>query len=126
MAAIIGINYVQLAMPAGEEDRARGFYTGVLGLVELRRPAALDGRGGLWFAAGPQAVHLGVEPEFRPARKAHPALQVTGLQELIARCEAAGYPAAYDVPLPGISRCHVHDVFGNRIELVERLEHGSA
>jgi catechol 2,3-dioxygenase-like lactoylglutathione lyase family enzyme len=117
---IIAIDHVQLAMPAGGEDVARGFYEGILGLDELPKPAELAGRGGAWFAAGHVQVHLGVEADFRPARKAHPALEVRGLAALVARCEAAGIAVTRDVPLPGMDRVHVSDPFGNRIELVER------
>ncbi len=116
---LIAIDHVQLAMPAGGEDAARAFYCGVLGLTEVPKPAALAGRGGAWFVAGAVQIHLGVEADFRPARKAHPALRVEGLGGLVARCEAAGHPIARDVPLPGQQRVHVTDPFGNRIELLE-------
>jgi len=119
-ARIVGIDHVQLAMPEGGENAARAFYAGVLGLTEMPKPAELSGRGGAWFAAGRVQVHLGVEADFRPARKAHPALQVEGLAALVARCEAAGVTVARDVPLPGMDRVHVADPLGNRIELVER------
>ena len=117
---ILAIDHVQLAMPEGGEDAARAFYAGVLGLAEVPKPAELAGRGGAWFAAGRVQVHLGVEADFRPARKAHVALQVEGLTALMARCQAAGVTVARDVPLPGMDRVHVADPFGNRIELVER------
>jgi catechol 2,3-dioxygenase-like lactoylglutathione lyase family enzyme len=117
---IVAIDHVQLAMPEGGEDAARAFYAGVLGLAEVPKPAELAGRGGAWFAAGRVQVHLGVEADFRPARKAHVALQVEGLMALVARCQAAGVTVARDVPLPGMDRVHVADPFGNRIELVER------
>jgi catechol 2,3-dioxygenase-like lactoylglutathione lyase family enzyme len=80
----------------------------------------LAGRGGAWFAAGSAQVHLGVEPEFRPARKAHPALLVNDLDAMIARCAAAGYPTEADAPIEGCRRVHVFDPFGNRIELIQR------
>ena len=107
-------------MPEGGENAARAFYAGVLGLTEIPKPAALAGRRGAWFAGGRVQVHLGVEADFRPARKAHPALQVEGLTALVARCEAAGVTVVRDVPLAGMDRVHIADPFGNRIELVER------
>ncbi len=70
---IVAIDHVQLAMPAGEEDKARAFYNGLLGLAEVAKPAELAKRGGAWFEVGSMKVHLGVESEFVPARKAHPA-----------------------------------------------------
>jgi catechol 2,3-dioxygenase-like lactoylglutathione lyase family enzyme len=116
---ILAIDHVQLAMPAGGEPAARAFYSGVLGLTEVPKPEALAGRGGAWFAAGTVQLHLGVESEFRPARKAHPALRVHGLSALVQRCEAAGYAISWDTPLPGQTRVHVADPFGNRLELLE-------
>jgi catechol 2,3-dioxygenase-like lactoylglutathione lyase family enzyme len=122
---IIGIDHIQLAMPAGGEDAARRFYGGVLGLEEMPKPAALAARGGAWFRSGPVQLHLGVETEFRPARKAHPALRVEGLTTLIVRCVDAGYPVERAVPLPGLERVHVSDPFGNRIEFIEETGHST-
>jgi catechol 2,3-dioxygenase-like lactoylglutathione lyase family enzyme len=123
---IVGIDHVQLAMPAGGEKAARRFYGDVLGFEEVPKPAALAGRGGAWFRSGGVHLHLGVEPDFRPARKAHPALRVEGLTALIVRCVNAGHPVERDVPLPGLERVHVADPFGNRIELLELRDAGPA
>jgi catechol 2,3-dioxygenase-like lactoylglutathione lyase family enzyme len=119
---IIALDHVQLAMPPGEEAAARRFYGQVLGLEEIAKPASLAGRGGAWFRGGGVEVHLGVEADFRPARKAHPAFRVRGLSGLIRRCVDAGHPVERAVPVPGVERVYVHDPFGNRIELVERRE----
>ena len=116
---IVGLHHVQLAMPRGEEQAARGFYGAVLGMTEVAKPAHLAVRGGVWFAAGTTQLHLGVEDEFRPARKAHPALLVRGLRELRARCTSAGLEVFDDHPLEGFARFYVSDPFGNRIELLE-------
>ena len=121
MSDILGLDHVQLAMPAGEEPRARSFYCDVLGLVEEQKPANLAGRGGVWFRGGALRLHLGVEADFRPAKKAHPALLVRGLADLMARCQASGFPPVRDEPLEGFDRVYVSDPFGNRIELLERL-----
>jgi catechol 2,3-dioxygenase-like lactoylglutathione lyase family enzyme len=123
---IIGVDHVQLAMPAGGEAAARRFYGEVLGLAEIPKPAALAGRGGAWFESGDVRLHLGVEADFRPARKAHPALRVEGLTALIVRCVDAGYPVERAVPLPGVERVHVADPFGNRIEFIEVRDAGAA
>jgi len=120
VSEIISLDHVQLAMPAAREDRARAFYCGVLGLIEERKPANLAVRGGVWFRSGTLRLHLGVDPNFRPATKAHPALLVSGLPELIARCLAAGHPPVNDEPLEGFDRVYVFDPFGNRLELLER------
>ena len=123
---IVAIDHVQLAMPPGGEAVARRFYGDVLGFKEVPKPAALTGRGGVWFQSGLVHLHLGVEADFRPARKAHPALRVEGLAVLLARCGDAGHPVEPDVPLPGLIRAHVADPFGNRIELVELGDAGAA
>ena len=116
---IVALDHVQLAMPPGREADARAFYVGVLGLAEQEKPENLRKRGGAWFALGDLKVHLGVEADFRPAGKAHPAFRVEGLAALRARCEAAGFPTVDDEPLPGYARFYVHDPFGNRIECLE-------
>lgn len=119
---VVAIDHVQLAMPAGGEDAARSFYVQLLGLNEVPKPANLAARGGCWFEDGSASVrvHLGVEAEFRPARKAHPALEVAGLGALVARLRAAAVPLKDDEPLEGYDRVYVDDPFGNRIELIER------
>ena len=119
---IIALDHVQLAMPKGGEDKARAFYAGVLGLTEQVKPENLRKRGGVWFAKGELKIHLGVEADFRPARKAHPAFRVENLAALRARCEAAGFATIDDEPLPGYDRFYVHDPFGNRIECLEPRE----
>ena len=113
------IDHVQLAMPPGKEAEARAFYQGVLGIPEIPKPANLAKRGGCWFASGDLKVHLGVEKDFQPARKAHPAVLVEDLPSLIARLVAAGWPVRTDEPLEGYDRVYVNDPFGNRIELME-------
>jgi catechol 2,3-dioxygenase-like lactoylglutathione lyase family enzyme len=119
VAEIIGVEHVQLAMPAGQESLAREFYSGVLGLVEEAKPPNLARRGGVWFKGGSVRLHLGVDGDFHPARKAHPALLVKGLAALADRCRSAGYPPTTDEPLEGFNRLYVLDPFGNRIELIE-------
>lgn len=116
---ILAIDHVQLAMPAGAEARARAFYSGVLGLAEVPKPAALAARGGVWFANASVQLHLGVEAEFVPARKAHPALRVDDLDAIAAACAAAGHPPQFDDALPGCARFYVTDPFGNRLEFLQ-------
>jgi catechol 2,3-dioxygenase-like lactoylglutathione lyase family enzyme len=119
---ILGFDHVQLAMPKGGEDRAREFYGGVLGLAEDPKPPELAARGGVWFSAGSLRLHLGVEGEFRPALKAHPALLVRGIAAYEARARAFGCTLVDDDPLPGYARIFLHDPFGNRLELMEKLD----
>lgn len=117
---IRAIDHIQLAMPPGGEDLARSFYIGILGLKEVPKPPDLAKRGGAWFEQGAVKIHLGVEQDFRPAKKAHPALIVEGLAEVVARCEGFGSRVAPDVSFDGYKRAHIEDPFGNRIELMER------
>jgi len=113
------IHHVQVAIPAGGEAAARRFYGDLLGFPELPKPEPLRRRGGVWFATGTLDLHLGVDPDFRPARKAHVAYRVDGLAALRDRLAAAGHPPLEDEPLPGYRRCYVDDPFGNRVELLE-------
>lgn len=113
------LDHVQLAIPPGEEDRARAFFDGVLGMEEIAKPATGAGRGGCWFESGPVHLHLGVDPDFTPARRAHPAIVVGDLDELVARLEAAGYEVTEGGELPGRRRVFAPDCFGNRIEWIE-------
>jgi catechol 2,3-dioxygenase-like lactoylglutathione lyase family enzyme len=119
---ILALDHVQIAMPLGGETAAREFYAGVLGFTEVPKPALLAVRGGVWFVTGNVNVHLGVESDFRAARKAHPAFQVDHLADLISTCERAGHTVTRDETLPGIERVHVFDPFGNRLEFLERIE----
>jgi catechol 2,3-dioxygenase-like lactoylglutathione lyase family enzyme len=116
---ILKLDHVQLAMPRGKEDAARAFYQDTLGIPEQIKPPHLAARGGCWFERGPLKVHLGVEKDFVPARKAHPAFVVEDLPNLVARLEQAGYRVVEDQPLEGYERRYVDDPFGNRIELME-------
>jgi len=106
-------------MPAGGESDARKFYQEILGIPEAMKPANLAARGGCWFEDGELKIHLGVEKNFAPARKAHPAFIVEDLAALTSALIKAGYPIAHDQPLEGYDRIFVDDPFGNRIELME-------
>lgn len=118
---IVAIDHVQLAMPAGGEERARDFYIGVLGLAEVAKPADLAARGGCWFENSAVRVHLGVEREFQPARKAHPAFRVTDLAALLVRARDRGVHVYDEEQRDRERRAYVDDPFGNRIELAEPL-----
>ena len=122
---ILAIDHVQLAMPAGGEAQARAFYAQVLGLAEIPKPATLASRGGAWFGNGSVQLHLGMEADFRPARKAHPALLVDDLDSLEAACRAAGFAPQHDAELPGYARFYVADPFGNRLEFLQPRSAGT-
>jgi catechol 2,3-dioxygenase-like lactoylglutathione lyase family enzyme len=113
------IDHILIAMPAGREEEARAFYAGVLGLTEQIKPPQLAARGGCWFESGDLEVHLGVERNFIPARKAHPAFLVDDLAGMVKKAEQAGLRVMADEPIEGCERRHVDDPFGNRIELIE-------
>lgn len=114
---ITGIDHVQVAIPTGGEDVARGFYGSVLGMTERPKPPVLAVRGGCWFDSGAAVLHLGVEDPFVPARKAHPAFLVTDLDAVRSTLVAAGHECVdASGELPGVRRFHCHDPFGNRLE----------
>jgi catechol 2,3-dioxygenase-like lactoylglutathione lyase family enzyme len=115
---IVRLDHVQLAMPPGREEEAESFYSGVLGLERLRKPPALAARGGCWFARGAVALHLGVEEDFRPARKAHPALVVDDLAALEVALRAAGVEVRPNGDRPAGTGAYADDPFGNRLEFV--------
>jgi catechol 2,3-dioxygenase-like lactoylglutathione lyase family enzyme len=119
MSRVRRIDHVLLAMPAGREEDARAFYQQILGIPEAPKPPQLAARGGCWFEAGGVKVHLGVEKDFVPARKAHPAFIVDDLAALIGHLKQAGYKLSEDAPLEGYDRAFVDDPFGNRIELLQ-------
>lgn len=119
--AIVGIDHVQLAMPAGAEEQACAFYVDLLGFTQVTKPPHLAVRGGCWFETATAKLHLGVEREFRPARKAHPALLVDDLGALEQRLTGAGVEVRDEGGLDGYVQRYVDDPFGNRLELLERL-----
>ena len=116
---ISGIDHVQLAMPPGREADAIEFYERLLGIPQVPKPPHLAARGGCWFERGDLKIHLGVEADFRPAKKAHPALVVQGLASLVTRLQANAVSVREAEPLDGIDHVYVDDPFGNRIELLE-------
>jgi catechol 2,3-dioxygenase-like lactoylglutathione lyase family enzyme len=113
---ITGIDHVQVAAPAGCENAARAFYGDLLGLEELGKPESLRGRGGCWFRAGDQQLHVGVEASFSPALKAHPGFVAADLDGLRARLNGAGIETLADDSIPGSRRFFAADPFGNRLE----------
>ncbi|WP_317447874.1 VOC family protein [Streptomyces collinus] len=116
---LAALDHVQLAAPPGTEDALRAYYTGALGMTEIPKPPALAPRGGCWFRAGAVQLHVGIEQDFRPARKAHPGLRVTGIDGLAARLTAHGAPVTWDDDLPGHRRFYSEDPVGNRLEFLQ-------
>ncbi len=105
-------------MPIGGEAEARRFFGDLLGLAEIAKPEALQGRGGCWFAMGDRQLHLGVEESFVPAKKAHIAVATDDLPALRGRLAAAGRALRDDAPIEGRDRFFTEDPFGNRLEIV--------
>ncbi|POX54310.1 VOC family protein [Streptomyces sp. Ru72] len=118
---LTAVDHVQLAAPPGSEDLLRAYYVDVLGMTEVPKPPVLAARGGCWFQAGAVQLHLGVEDDFRPAKKAHPGLRVTGIEAYAARLAARGAPVIWDDNLPGHRRFYSEDPVGNRLEFLEPL-----
>ena len=116
---IIAVDHVQLAMPPGREADAEAFYCGLLAFERVPKPPPLAKRGGSWFVRGPVKLHLGIDAEFRPVRKAHPGLTVVGFDALCSKLQASGVAVRPDNDLPGVRRCYIEDPFGNTIELIE-------
>jgi catechol 2,3-dioxygenase-like lactoylglutathione lyase family enzyme len=116
---IVRIDHIQLAAPIGCEAAARKFYGKLLGLHEIEKPASLRARGGCWFQCADQQVHIGVESDFRPAKKAHPAFLVSELDKLREHFIAGGVKITDDDSLPGARRFYAEDPWGNRLEFLE-------
>jgi len=119
--SLVGLHHVQLSAPPGSEDVLRRFYGDLLGMDEVAKPPVLAARGGAWFRSGALELHLGIEDDFRPARKAHPGLLVEDLDAMAGRLRAAGIDVDWDDDFPGYRRCYLHDPHGNRLELLEPL-----
>jgi catechol 2,3-dioxygenase-like lactoylglutathione lyase family enzyme len=120
-SAITGIHHVQLAMPAGGEEKARRFYSDLLGISEVPKPSEVAKRGGVWFETDHVRVHVGVEQDFRPAKKAHPGLLVHDVRSLAKRLADAGHEVISGEPLEGYEHVYVNDPFGNRLELLQSI-----
>jgi hypothetical protein len=119
MSMLIKLDHILLAIPPGAEDRCRPFYVGLLGMTEQVKPPSLASRGGLWLRSGAVEIHLGVEKEFRPAKKAHPALRVSNLDTLATRMAEAGHDVTWDYEVEDVRRFFTFDPVGNRIEFIE-------
>jgi catechol 2,3-dioxygenase-like lactoylglutathione lyase family enzyme len=118
MNLYLGIDHVQLAAPPGCEAAARKFYIEILAMTELAKPAAFQSRGGIWLKCGMHQLHIGVQVDFTPATKAHPAIRVLDMVALRSRLESQKIEIVEDDAL-GRERFYVHDPFGNRLEFVE-------
>lgn len=116
---IESIHHVQIAIPLASEDRARGFYVGVLGFMEVPKPSNMADRKSIWFTAGSVSLHLGIEADFHPAKRAHPALVVADLDKILDACARERITVKPDVSFDGFRRVHIFDPFGNRLELME-------
>jgi len=115
---VLGLDHMQIAIPVDGEPTAIEFYGGLLGLPQLPKPEPQASRGGCWFRAGPIQIHLGAEADFRAAKKAHPALIVSGLDHLVSALKAAGHDVRSGDTINGITQTFTDDPFGNRIELI--------
>jgi hypothetical protein len=115
----VGIDHIQLAAPKGCEVVVRDFWGAKIGLTEIEKPESLQGRGGCWFEFGNQQLHIGVEEDFQPAKKAHPAFVVKNLEAFQMHVEKNGIQTKEDAPIDGRNRFFISDPFGNRVEFLE-------
>jgi catechol 2,3-dioxygenase-like lactoylglutathione lyase family enzyme len=114
-----GLHHVQLALPPNGEDVCREFYVGMLGLTEVSKPPVLAARGGVWVRADDLEIHLGVEEDFKPQKKAHPGLVVSDLDALAQRLHDHDWPVTWDDDFPGMRRFYTEDSVGNRLEFLQ-------
>lgn len=122
---VTGIDHVQIAAPPGCERAAREYFGSLLGLEEIEKPESLRSRGGCWFKVGSRQLHIGVEENFRPATKAHPALSVDDVETAFAALAAAGVTCVWDDAHEGIRRFYAADPWGNRLEFTEPMADGT-
>lgn len=115
------IDHIQLAMPHGREEDARYFWRELMGMEEVMKPPFLAQKGGCWFELGTTAVHVGVENDFRPQKKAHPAFSVADLDGIAQTLSLAGFPIVWDDALPNRRRFYSADPFGNRLEFMAQI-----
>ncbi len=115
------VHHIQLAAPPGSEPESRAFWVDQLGFLELEKPPALQARGGIWVRADNLEIHIGIEADFRPAKKAHPGIVVHQIDVLAQRFAEAGITPAWDDDSPGRRRFYVVDNVGNRIEFLEAV-----
>jgi catechol 2,3-dioxygenase-like lactoylglutathione lyase family enzyme len=114
----VALHHLQLAIPPGSEDACRAFYIGILGMTEIAKPSELAKRGGLWLRADALEIHLGVEEDFRPARKAHPGIMTSDIDDLSRHLESSGVDISWDSGFPGFRRFYALDNNGNRLEFL--------
>jgi catechol 2,3-dioxygenase-like lactoylglutathione lyase family enzyme len=119
---VLSVDHVQIVIPVASEDRARAFYSGILGFTEIAKPMQMADCRSIWFVAGAVNLHLGIESDFHPAKRAHPAFVVDGLDAILSACARAGLTTKPDTFFNGFRRVHVFDPFGNRLELMERAK----
>lgn len=117
---IIRLDHIQVCIPKGAEQEARAFYTDILGLDEIEKPAALKANGGLWYQIGEIQLHIGTE-EMTGKSKRHPAFEVAAVWEVRRYLESKGVPTKDDQAIPGCHRFSFYDPFDNRIEFLEKI-----
>jgi catechol 2,3-dioxygenase-like lactoylglutathione lyase family enzyme len=113
------LDHIQLCIPIGEEEKARAFYSGILGLTEIEKPEALKPNGGLWFEVADIQLHIGTE-NMEGASKRHPAFEVENLEQVKSYLIENNVRIKEDIQIPEIKRFSFFDPFGNRIEFLEK------
>ena len=114
-------HHVQISIPVGSEDEARAFYSGVLDMIEIPKPAALQGRGGFWLELDGFQIHFGTEDGIDRAKtRWHIAYLVTDLDKWSEKLTTHGCRIIEGIPIPDYRRIEFRDPFGNRVEFLER------
>ncbi|CAN5407675.1 hypothetical protein BH10ACI2_BH10ACI2_20310 [soil metagenome] len=117
------VHHVQISIPVGSEDEARAFYCGVLGLNEISKPDILKGRGGFWLDLDGFQIHFGTEDGIDRAKtRSHVAFLVEDLDKCRANLTASGFKTLESIPIPNLNRFEFRDPFGNRIEMLEKID----
>ena len=119
--SITHVDHIQLAAPQKSEKLARHFFGDILQMKEISKPESLKQRGGVWFECGKQQLHIGIQKDFLPAKKAHPAFYVNNLNDLYEKMKLNGFDVEKHELLPNMNRFYVHDPFGNRLEFLEHM-----
>jgi catechol 2,3-dioxygenase-like lactoylglutathione lyase family enzyme len=116
---ITGYHHTQISAPSGSAEQVRRFYGQVLGLLELEVPPSLQGRGLIWFKVGDRSLHVGVEDGVnRLATRTHLAYEVDDIAACRERLASHGIALIDQPKIAGFDRFHLHDPFGNRLEII--------
>lgn len=113
------LDHIQICIPKGQEDKARNFYSGIIGLTEIPKPKQLIPNGGLWYQVADIQLHIGTEDELNKSKR-HPAFEVANLEEARTHLIQHGVIVKEEIQISGQNRFSFFDPFKNRIELLQK------